>query len=870
MNLLEWFKEKQRQPSSSSSKRRRCIGTYGKHVAVSSSSGEDSDGGGLGMLPPPVPTETGVGVGSSSADAVSPPEGRAQSPSPSGAMAMEEVINADAEEVESEEATPITVAAPTCGKRKAPMPKEPIGGSSSTDPLPQPKAGQTDTFTIVCRLDKVLADAAHPAVIADAAERAHAATRLASRLLTFHLLRCLDRGLPLPAFGCEKWSRKAWYAVTESTSNSGGSGKQPDAELLKTRDECMPGLVPVDSTKLSSVLEFEARRWSVTTSTNIYRHFSKRVSKHVRTVFRMEKADFDALTKPQKLARKARLTKMAFDLCSPPTNPLRSDASDHAFVAATRVEWKLDAFPWDGKPLAYHQKADKKEYVDTCRAHLLLPAMRCMLRRRELDDDGKGFALLPLRTRFVPCHAFFDAQALRSLLDVGNSEWRKARRREQEKERRKAAKEGVAPPKAERANRPKAEVAAEKRADLMALFDLECAGIHACKGKEFDCTFSSDGYAAHLNFSRTKAKALRPNEFPRRGIWTIDELRDRLATPPAAESIDKLKAPKDRMQKLCTPCGCCVSDATLGQPFENLICVGCDPGRNEPANMADPISRATLRMTAAGHKHATTPGNWKRTERDVRQSYHNGTLIRDKVTHDLATAYRAAYVDKPSHITTLESEIGQLASKHCSTLLGFKSYVSAVTEREPTLVAHYQQIHHRKLKFKGHIERQRFESEFIRDIKRTFDPRRTGKTLVIAWGAWGQIAGRPGTVGNRGRAPTIGVGLAKRIAREDGIVVMWTPEHMTTRMCFDCGGECERDRKAEERRRIDTGFRRHAKEIRGLKVCTGCKRHVNRDLNAAKNIAVNGMLLLAGRSPIAVHTPEEVELVQLENDMLGA
>ena len=49
-----------------------------------------------------------------------------------------------------------------------------------------------------------------------------------------------------------------------------------------------------------------------------------------------------------------------------------------------------------------------------------------------------------------------------------------------------------------------------------------------------------------------------------------------------------------------------------------------------------------------------------------------------------------------------------------------------------------------------------------------------------------------------------------------------------------------------------------------------CTRLVWWQLNAAKNIAVNGMLLLAGRSPIAVHTPEEVELVQLENDMLGA
>ena len=59
---------------------------------------------------------------------------------------------------------------------------------------PAPKFTTTETFTVVCRLEKGLVDDASPGIIADAAERAHAATRLAQRLLHFHLLRLLEVG----------------------------------------------------------------------------------------------------------------------------------------------------------------------------------------------------------------------------------------------------------------------------------------------------------------------------------------------------------------------------------------------------------------------------------------------------------------------------------------------------------------------------------------------------------------------------------------------------------------------------------------------------------------------------------------------------
>ena len=61
-------------------------------------------------------------------------------------------------------------------------------------------------------------------------------------------------------------------------------------------------------------------------------------------------------------------------------------------------------------------------------------------------------------------------------------------------------------------------------------------------------------------------------------------------------------------------------------------------------------------------------------------------------------------------------------------------------------------------RWKTYIKSQQSEEQLyqrLRGIHNQSDKR----TLVLAYGSWGAVAGRPGLVANRGNTPCIGVGL---------------------------------------------------------------------------------------------------------------
>ena len=61
------------------------------------------------------------------------------------------------------------------------------------------------------------------------------------------------------------------------------------------------------------------------------------------------------------------------------------------------------------------------------------------------------------------------------------------------------------------------------------------------------------------------------------------------------------------------------------------------------------------------------------------------------------------------------------------------------------------------------------------------------RPLVLAYGSWGLVAGKPGTACNKGNPPCIGVGLMRKLARR--FVVAPTPEAFTSKTCCVCFGK---------------------------------------------------------------------------------
>jgi hypothetical protein len=125
-----------------------------------------------------------------------------------------------------------------------------------------------------------------------------------------------------------------------------------------------------------------------------------------------------------------------------------------------------------------------------------------------------------------------------------------------------------------------------------------------------------------------------------------------------------------------------------------------------------------------------------------------------------------------------------------------------------------------------------------------------GRQLVLAYGAWGLVAGQPGSVANKGNPPAVGAGLMKRLALR--FVVAPTPEHYTSKTCVKCGHACGPHATLKTK---------EGKEIRGLRVCQheGCGLLQNRDKAGATNIGFNFNRLLCNRPPIKRMSGEELE-----------
>lgn len=420
--------------------------------------------------------------------------------------------------------------------------------------------------------------------------------------------------------------------------------------------------------------------------------------------------------------------------------------------------------------------------------HKFLNAMHLMSAARHAAGR-KAMALFPLRRLHVLGHMRVDQNALDKLLGLGcEYAAQKAKSASKAPDLNAAGPSGRAPKR----KRDDSSLLEEKAEVFNQVLDLRAAGVH--RRHHFAFAFTTDGVSVHLNMEKPKpdkaAASKKAKAFPARGIHSID----------AIKALAKA---------------------------EELHTIGIDPGKRElivAVDADDPQHAPVVRYTLAQRqRHMRT-----------RQYVDEGRR------------------SKPQPVAVVEEALSLFNSK-APSLCEFAAFAA---ERRrglsecPQVRQFYDELAHRNRRRKTKIKAQQSEADVVKRLK-AIHPPDDKRPLVLAYGAWGLVAGRPNTACNKGNPPAIGAGLMKKLAR--AFVVVPTPEHYTSKTCAACGGLCG----PHQTLKTNTN-----KEIRGLRVCQneGCGlRFWNRDKLGARNIATQFDRLLTGKRPLKALTAEELE-----------
>ena len=332
----------------------------------------------------------------------------------------------------------------------------------------------------------------------------------------------------------------------------------------------------------------------------------------------------------------------------------------------------------------------------------------------------------------------------------------------------------------------------EKAVVFGQVVDLRAAGVH--RRSHFAFAFTTDGVSIHLNMEKpSRDKAARLAAMPSRGIHSIDALKQ------FARS-------------------------------EEVHAVGIDPGKRElvvAVDRDDPKGAPVVRYTL----------DQRRRDMRTRQYLDEGRR------------------EKPIAVADAEEALSLMNSKapSLSEFAAFAARRRELWRETPEWAEFYAQEEHRERRRKSKLKANASEARLMNRLKGMHSSRDT-RPLVLAYGAWGLVAGRAGTAANKGNPPAVGAGLMKKLSVE--FLVVPTPEHYTSKTCVKCMGACGPHPTLRTKK---------GKEIRGLRVCQheGCGLLQNRDKTGATNIGLQFQRLLDGKSPIRDMSKEELEFHRL-------
>ena len=278
------------------------------------------------------------------------------------------------------------------------------------------------------------------------------------------------------------------------------------------------------------------------------------------------------------------------------------------------------------------------------------------------------------------------------------------------------------------------------------------------------------------------------------------------------------------------------------------LLVGVDPGRQELLSMAT-LGGSVSEVT--GERRAEHKLRYTRLQRRNETGTAHHTQRRLQLDASLWT--NDGQVDERLRRRVRRAQ--EALSGTCgraSELARFGEYLEAKWLCLELCGAHLsRKLEYRALRYKAWAGRRRSENRLVRSIRAEF-----GRSAVLAIGDWSKAYR---TSGFRGLAPTPGVGLRRRLARD--FLVVGTPEAFTSQRCSECGSEI---RPVAERRRVPTSKKRKAAaaaaaaagrqekedeeskvDVRGLRQCvsTQCGIRWNRDLNSACCIVRNAVEL---------------------------